>query len=146
MPVAEIVDPQDVAHALGLRRKRYSLLDYSADITRGFPVSAVETLMKAMALDRSAIARLVASEATLKRHYKTRKPLSADQSERLARLAEVWATALDVYQNRESARTFLLRPHQLLHGREPLAVAAESSAGLRSVVKILGRLKYGTAA
>lgn len=145
--MSELVDPQDVVEALGLRRKSgYSLLDYSADITRGFPISAVETLMKAMALDRASIARLVASEATLKRHFRSGKPLSADQSERLARLAEAWATALDVYRDPEHARAFLSRPHQLLHGREPLAVAAESSAGLRSVVRILGRLKYGTAA
>lgn len=145
--MSELVEPREVAQTLGLRRKSsYSLLDYSADITRGFPVSAVEALMKALALDRSSIARLVASEATLKRHYRTRKPLNADHSERLARLAEAWTTALDVYHDKENARAFLQRPHQLLHGREPLAVAAESSAGLRSVVKILGRLKHGTAA
>ena len=99
-----------------------------------------------MALDRARISRLVASEAKLKRYYRSGKPLSADQSERLARLAEAWATALDVYEDRDLARAFLTRRHHLLRKREPIAVAAESSAGLRCVVKVLRRLQYGTAA
>ena len=74
---------------LGLRRKSdYSLLDYSADIVRGLPVSSVEALTNAIKHDRTAIARLVASDATLKRHLRSRKSLNRDQSERLARLAE----------------------------------------------------------
>ena len=144
----EQIEPRKVASALGLRPRKgsYSLLDFNDDIARGFPISAVERLRKAMAPDMRSFGDLVVSEATLKRHRRSRKPLNPAQSERLARLAQVWAMALEVYQDKQTARTFLRRPHQLLHGRTPLEVAAESSAGTRSVEQILGRLKYGSAA
>ena len=62
------------------------------------------------------------------------------------REVEARQAALHVFRDTEVAQAFLSRPHALLHGRTPLAVAAESADGLRSVVKILGRLKHGTAA
>jgi putative toxin-antitoxin system antitoxin component (TIGR02293 family) len=146
--MVEHVEPHRVVGALGLQRKgNYSLLDFHDDIARGFPVSAVEWLRKAIAPDmRASFDGLIVSEATLKRYRKARKPLNPAQSERLARLAEVWTAAMDVYRDEDSARMFLRRPHQLLHGRTPLNIAAESSAGARSVEQVLGRLKHGTAA
>lgn len=145
--MGEHIEPRQVVQVLGLQPKgSYSWLDFSAEIQRGFPVSAVNALRKVMAPGMPEFEALIASASTLKRHRRDRKPLNADQSERLAQLAEVWAMALDVYKDEATARTFLQRPHQLLHGRTPLEVAAESWAGARTVEQILGRLKYGTAA
>ena len=62
------------------------------------------------------------------------------------RQAQARQAAQNVFRDREIAQAFLSRPHQLLHGRTPLEAAAESVEGLGSVVKILGRLKHGTAA
>jgi putative toxin-antitoxin system antitoxin component (TIGR02293 family) len=66
--------------------------------------------------------------------------------ERHARIARAWAAALDTYRDRAIARTFLQRPHQLLRGRTPIAVAAEDESGAQAVEGILGRLRYGSAA
>jgi len=142
------IELHKVTRVLGLRRRKgsYSLLDFGQDIARGLPVSSFDTVRKAVAPDMPSFAGLIASTATLKRHRKNQKPLNPAQSERLARVAQVWAVAMDVYQDEETARMFLRRPHQLLHERTPLEVAAESSPGARSVEQILGRLKYGSAA
>lgn len=142
------IELHEVTRVLGLRRRKdsYSLLDFGQDIARGLPVSSFDRIRKAVAPDMPSFVSLVASTATLKRHRKNRTPLNPAQSERLARIAEVWALAMDVYQDEETARMFLRRPHQLLHGRTPLQVTAESSPGARSVEQVLGRLKYGSAA
>lgn len=125
----------------------YSWLDFNAELRQGLPVEAVRRLADAMAPGMPGMFEsLVASNSTLKRHRKEHTPLNPEHSERLALLAAVWATAVDVYKDEETARLFLQRPHQLLHGRTPLEVAAESWAGARSVEQILGRLKYGSAA
>ena len=145
----EQIQPQQVRHVLlGSEAKgSYSWLDFNAEIRRGLPVEAVRRLAEAMAPRTPGVFEaLVVSRSTLKRHRLHRKPLNPEHSERLGQLAEVWAMAVDVYKDEETARLFLQRPHQLLHGRPPLEVAAESWAGARSVEQILGRLKYGSAA
>lgn len=125
----------------------YSWLDFNAEIRRGLPVEAVKRLAQMMdPAEPGVFEALVASKSTLKRHRRHRTPLNPEHSERLGQLAEVWVMAVDVYKEEETARLFLQRPHQLLHGRTPLEVAAESWAGARSVEQILGRLKYGSAA
>ena len=145
--MAEHIEAHEVVRALGLHREgSFSWLDVNAAIQRGLPVSAIATLREAMAPRMRDFDTLVASASTLKRHRRDRKPLNPVQSERLAQLAEVWAMARDVYRDEETARTFLQRPHPLLHGRTPLAVAAESWAGARTVEHVLGRLKHGSAA
>jgi len=145
----EQIQPQQVRHVLlGSEVKgSYSWLDFNAEIRRGLPVDTVKRLAQMMAPAKPGVFEaLVVSKSTLKRHRQHRTPLNPEHSERLGQLAEVWATAVDVYKDEETARLFLQRPHQLLHGRIPLEVAAESWAGARSVEQILGRLKYGSAA
>ncbi len=54
--------------------------------------------------------------------------------------------ALQLWRGDEAAaRRFLNRPHQLLGGRTPLAVARESSAGAKRVVKLIGAARAGVA-
>lgn len=145
----EQIQPQRVRHVLlgSEVTGSYSWLDFNAEIRRGLPVDAVKRLAQMMAPGKPGVFEaLVVSKSTLKRHRQDRTPLNPEHSERLGQLAEVWATAVDVYKDEDTARLFLQRPHQLLHGRTPLEVAAESWAGARTVEQILGRLKYGSAA
>lgn len=60
--------------------------------------------------------------------------------------AHVWHEALRLWHGDEAAaRRFLNRPHPLLGGRTPLAVARESSAGAKRVVKLIGAARAGVA-
>ena len=47
--------------------------------------------------------------------------------------------------DQEAADRFLSRPNQLLDGRQPLAVAQESVAGAKRVVKLIGAARAGVA-
>jgi putative toxin-antitoxin system antitoxin component (TIGR02293 family) len=88
----------------------------------------------------------VVSRATLDRRRKSEgKRLSPEESERLARIAKLWAFAREVWRSDEEARAFLFRPHMLLEGRQPIEVAVKTEIGARLVEDILGRLEYGSA-
>jgi putative toxin-antitoxin system antitoxin component (TIGR02293 family) len=95
--------------------------------------------------DKQFVFRIV-PKASLARRKRAHKPLTAEESNRLARLASVWAIGESVWKDTEATRAFLLRPHPLLEGRKPMEVVLESEFGAELVKAILGRLVYGTAA
>ena len=86
-------------------------------------------------------------KATLARRQRTAEQrLSPEESDRVARLARIWAFALDVWGTASAAQRFLAEPHPLLGGRIPREIAIETEIGARTVEDLLGRLKYGSAA
>lgn len=137
-----------MADVLGLEddQRGYTVLRFSARIARGLPLRSVERVHRIVAPRYPGFSTLVITKQTLVRRRKKGESLSRAESERLARIARVWSMAKDVYKEEELARTFLMRPHQLLEGRVPLEVATENEYGAEAVVEILGRLKYGSAA
>ena len=72
-------------------------------------------------------------------------PQKLDESEKIARLARVCATALHIWDDEALAREFLNTPHPLLDQRSPLDVAM-TEAGARRVEELLWQLFYGVQA
>ena len=117
-------------------------------IEKGLPLAALDRLAKAVAPDDAAFSFRMVPRATLARRRKApaMARLSADESARVARLAEVWALARDVWGSDEAARAFLFRPHPMLDGRRPIDVVLANEFGRPLVEGILGGLQYGSAA
>lgn len=143
------------AEVLGIRARGQgpmSLLGLAAEVDRGLPLSALERVARRIAPDDGAFAFRVVPRATLARRRKAagdhaaRSRLSPDEGARVARLAEVWALAREVWGSDEEARAFLFRPHPMLDGRPPIDVALANEFGRPLVEGILGRLQYGSAA
>jgi putative toxin-antitoxin system antitoxin component (TIGR02293 family) len=118
--------------------------DLAAAVAKGLSVKAVDRLCSAVAPADPGLRYRIVPKATLARRQRTRR-LSRDESERLARLARIWAVALDVWGSEDAARQFLAKPHPLLAGRIPRDFAAETEIGAREVENLIGGLKYGTA-
>ena len=110
----------------------------------GLPMSAFNRLTDHVAPNDASFRFQIIPKATLTRRIKSER-LSPSESEVVARLARVWETAVEVYQNEGTARRFLHQLHPLLEGRSPISVALATSAGARLVEDILGRLQYGSA-
>jgi len=115
-------------------------------IRQGLPVRVLYTVSNQIAPDDSKFVFRIVPKASLARRKKGLKPLTADESNRIARLAAVWKLAETVWKNDEEARAFLFRPHPMLEGRRPIDVVLESELGAELVRNILGRLLYGSAA
>ena len=137
----------DVASVLGLRETAGgSTLDLVTAVEAGLPVAAVDRLSSSIAPGDAAFKFLLVPKATLaRRRGKKGARLSPEGSARVARVAEVWTRARDVWKDDEAARAFLFRPHPLLSGRTPIATALGTDLGARLVGDILGRLEHGTA-
>ena len=144
------IRPSELAALLGLYPKNaeeFTSLDLAAAVWRGLPVAAVDRICSRVAPGDRSLRNRIVPKATLARRQRVRgQRLSAEESDRLARLARLWAFAMDVWGSEAAAQRFFAEPHPLLGGRIPRDVAIETEVGARAIEDILGRLKYGSAA
>ena len=109
------------------------------EIGEGLPANTAEYLFL-----QFPSARDIVPEATLRRAKVGQKPLSREHSERLYEISRVMDAALQAYGNDHTLATaFLTRPHPLLEGETPIALARMSSAGTDAVVALIGRAQAG---
>jgi putative toxin-antitoxin system antitoxin component (TIGR02293 family) len=121
-----------------------SLLDAARRVESGLPLSALERLADVVAPDEGRFLSTIVPKATLsRRRAAAGSTLSAEESNKVARLAKVWAMALQVWGEEADAREFLRRPHPLLDGRAPREVALASDPGADAVINVIGRGAYG---
>lgn len=126
----------------------YAGLSLIQEVERGLPVSALDRLVRSMAPNDATFVFRLVPRATLARRRTggaRAARLSPPESDRVARLAKVWAMAQEVWKDDDAAREFLFRPHMLLGGRPPIDVVLASEFGGPLVEGLLGRLQYGSA-
>ena len=144
-----MVDP--VSAVLGIRAS--GMFPLMSAVEKGLPLRSLDRVVRSVAPSDSKFAFRIIPRATLARRrrvWATAKDrpegrLSAEESTRLARLASVWAMALEVWGDEEAARRFMFETHALLHRRRPVDIVLENEFGRPIVEGILGRLRYGTA-
>lgn len=141
-----MVDVHKVAEVLGgrqvLGKQIGSVLELDEAVSKGLPKSALRSTVRRVYDEPAAQRRAMYSvvpEATYKRR---RDRLSAAESERTERLARTIAAAEYVWDDRDDARAFLLKPHWELAGKSPMQ-AASTELGAREVETILFRIFYG---
>lgn len=116
-----------------------SPLTLIASIEAGLHVTAIDRLAGRMApQDESFKGRLIPM-ATLKRRRRSPdQRLTREESNRVARLAKAFSSAVVTFGSPERAREFLTQSHPMLEGRAPLAVALATSLGTDLVIDLLG--------
>jgi len=147
--VVSSTDP--ISDVLGLRTS--GPLPLMSAVQNGLPLTSLDRVVRSVAPSDNKFAFRIIARATLARRRKALAMaknradgrLSAEESTRLARLASVWAMALDIWGDGDAARRFMFEDHPLLHGRRPVDVVLESELGRPIVEGILGRLQYGSA-
>lgn len=147
--MSAVADP--VSAILGIDA-RGSIQRLSA-VQNGLPLASLDHAIHAIAPSDATLASRIVARSTLARRRKFSRAtpdraearLSPDEGTRLARLASVWAMALDVWGGEAAARRFMFEGHPLLHGRRPVDVVLDSELGRPLVEGILGRLQYGSA-
>jgi putative toxin-antitoxin system antitoxin component (TIGR02293 family) len=153
--VTVVSDP--VSDVLGIGAS--GALPLMSAVAAGLPLASLDRVVRTVAPADSQFAFRIIPRATLARRRKAfavakdratvtapdEGRLSAEEGTRLARLASVWAMALDVWGGEDAARRFMFEAHPLLHGRRPVDVVLENELGRPVVEGILGRLRYGSA-
>ncbi len=124
-----------------LREPVRTLADLERLVARGLPFRSLERLGARYAAARRAAVEALVLPRTTRLRREASGVLSAEESERLERLARVTALAEQVFEDREAAEAFLLSPHALLGGVAPLELAV-TDLGARRVEDLLWRLEY----
>lgn len=140
-----------VARKLGgksvLGTKVESEYDLIEAVRAGIPARALDRVFEEFAAFvgiQTDIYRAVGSARTLQRKRKEEITLSADESDRLARLARLIVRAEKAFGDDDKAHRWLAKPNRALGGARPLALL-DSDAGALTVERILGRIEHGVA-
>ena len=134
-----------LADLLGVKPKTTeTTLTLASSVEKRLPVSALEKLAgHVWPQDVRGFAHRVVPKPTLERRRKQKQHLTTDESDRLARVAKVFAFGLEVFGDEAKVRDFLNRPHPMLDDKAPLELALATGPGADAVINLLGRAAYG---
>ncbi len=131
---------------LGHRVRKWTDFDFL--IREGFPYRVAVYIKEKLDLTDSELSKMLGiSLRTLSRLKKEAaarsvEKLSSVASDRLYRLARIYACAEDVLEDRDQAVEWLHSPQFGLGGRIPLEMI-QTEAGSKEVEDLLGRIEYG---
>jgi putative toxin-antitoxin system antitoxin component (TIGR02293 family) len=112
-------------------------------VREGVPVKALLLLAERLDLSQSEIAEKIGIPLrTLTRRLSSDARLTAAESDRTVRLAQVYATAIETLGDGEKAAAWLKTPNRALRGGCPLD-QLDTDPGVREVEDVLGRIAYG---
>lgn len=68
--------------------------------------------------------------------------LSSSERDRMYRAEKVWQRAMDVFEDEEAVRTWVVQSNRSLGGEAPLALL-DTEPGYELVLDTLGRIEHG---
>jgi putative toxin-antitoxin system antitoxin component (TIGR02293 family) len=135
----------DIVKALGGRQifgsgsRRINLID---EVERGLPTRSYSVIAEALDLTPDEEDRLLQVSLRTRARWKQRKRLDPAISDRLVRLARIFALAIDVLESQEHAVAWLREPSDALGGRTPLRVVT-TDVGAEKVTNMLYQMEHG---
>jgi putative toxin-antitoxin system antitoxin component (TIGR02293 family) len=111
-------------------------------IKAGLPFSSLESVRERLRLSVPETASVLQIPArTFARRRQSRR-LTAEESDRLYRLARIAAQATAVFGTEQRACAWLRRPNRALDGEPPIRLI-DTDVGTRQVEDVLGRIEHG---
>jgi len=112
-------------------------------VREGVPVKALLLLAERLDITQAEVAAKIGIPLrTLTRRMSSDARLTAAESDRTVRLAQVYATAVETLGDGERAASWLKTPNRALRGGTPLD-QLDTDPGVREVEDLLGRIAYG---
>ena len=112
-------------------------------VCEGLPVKALLLLAERLDIRRAEISEKIGiPQRTLTRRLAQHSRLTAAESDRAVRLAQVYATAAETLGDGDKAAAWLKTPNRALRGGRPLD-QLDTDPGVREVEDVLGRIAYG---
>jgi putative toxin-antitoxin system antitoxin component (TIGR02293 family) len=132
------------AELLGVKpRKTETTLTLAYSVAKGLPLSALDKFAGRISPnDVRGFTYQVVPKPTLERRRKQKQLLTPAESDRLARVAKVFAFGIDLFRDEAKVRAFLERPHPMLDGKVPLEMALATGPGADAVLNLMGRAAY----
>jgi putative toxin-antitoxin system antitoxin component (TIGR02293 family) len=112
-------------------------------VREGLPAASLFELARRLDLRQAEIsAKIGIPQRTLTRRLTHKSRLTAAESDRTVRLAQVFATAAETLGTEDKAAAWLKTPNRALRGGRPLD-QLDTDPGVREVEDVLGRISYG---
>jgi len=128
-----------------LGSKVRSDLEVEECIRQGLPREVLDALLGRSIIDATELYGWIIPRRTLAHRVKKRQRLSRDESNRVSRVARIYALALETFGDDDKARHWLRRPLRPLGGRTAMEML-ETELGAHQVETLLGRIAHGIAA
>jgi putative toxin-antitoxin system antitoxin component (TIGR02293 family) len=115
-----------------------------AEVVReGLPIKSLFLLAERLNLRQAEISEKIGiPRRTLTRRLAQHSRLTAAESDRAVRLAQVFSNAIETLGDEEKAAAWLKTPNRALRGTRPLD-QLDTDPGVREVETVLGRIAYG---
>lgn len=111
-------------------------------VESGVSVATMANFVAASGLQFRDIYDIVIPARTLKHRKSRKEPLTADESDKLARLIRIYDHTVRVLGNMDKALHWLHKPLRRFAGRTPLQML-RTEFGARMVEEMLGQTDYG---
>jgi putative toxin-antitoxin system antitoxin component (TIGR02293 family) len=112
-------------------------------VREGLPVKALLLLAERLDMRQAEISEKIGiPKRTLTRRLAQHSRLTAVESDRAVRLAQVYSTAAETLGDGDKAAAWLKTPNRALRGGRPLD-QLDTDPGVREVEDVLGRIAYG---
>ena len=125
-----------------LGRAVSSTADLIPVLRSGLKYRSLEAIIDKLDLPREDVLKSLGLPLRTMARRKEEKRLTADESDRVYRLARVVAHAEDVFEDIDKVRRWLVHTNRALGGVTPLSLL-DTDEGARQVDTILGRIEYG---
>jgi putative toxin-antitoxin system antitoxin component (TIGR02293 family) len=141
------METQAIADILGGRKVLGKVIrkpdDLAQLVREGLPVASVTSLAARLHVRNSVLSRkLGIAQRTLTRRLSAASVLTPAESDRTARMARVYANAVELIGDEENAIGWLNTANRALGGERPIDLL-DTDLGSRTVEDILGRIAYG---
>lgn len=107
-----------------------------------FKYAAVENLGKFLGESSLRLMRIIESNERTAQRRREQGTLTAEESDRIARIARVTQRAIEAFGDKDQAREWIKRPNRALQSFAPLGLLG-TDAGAALVTDELGRIEYG---
>lgn len=120
--------------------------DLIKQMRRGTPANVIPAIASRFGLSQDSLFQLLGlPKSTIKARLARNGALSSSERDRIYRAEKVWERALEVLEDEDSVRAWLVRKNRPLGGEAPLALL-DTEPGYELVLDTLGRIEYGIVA
>lgn len=139
MSTRQIVSLLGGARVVGDVRSR---IEMAQAVRQGLPWAAFVSMGLALSLSQAELAAMLHIRSRTLSRRKDSGRLAGMESDRLFRLARIFAHALDVFESEDRARDWLESENRALGGQRPIELL-DTDAGSQEVDDVLGRIEHG---
>jgi putative toxin-antitoxin system antitoxin component (TIGR02293 family) len=112
------------------------------EIERGLPLATLDEFSAYSGIPLKNLLEVVIPPRTLKHRRQRKEPLSAEESDRLARVARIYELAVKVYGNADGGRDWLTSSMRRFEGKTALSML-RTEAGEQAVQEFLIQIDEG---